>query len=111
MPPKQSSSAKKRGPTKAELYRSIADATGLSRAQVANVFVELQKQIGGAFKQGQDITLPGLVKLTLKRKEAVPAGERRNPFTGEMKWQPAKPPANKVKANPVKALKDLAPRP
>ena len=41
------------------------------------------------------------------KKKAIPAGERRNPFTGQMQHFPAKPASKKVRATALKALKDL----
>ena len=51
--------------------------------------------------------IPGLLKLKTVKKKAIPAGERRNPFTGQMQHFPAKPASKKVRATALKALKDL----
>ena len=54
-----------------------------------------------------EFVIPGLLKLKTVKKKAIPAGERRNPFTGQMQHFPAKPASKKVRATALKALKDL----
>mgnify|MGYP002622676020 FL=1 len=95
--------------TKTEILNEIAERTELSKKQVGAVFDELGDLIGGQLgKKGPGVfTIPGLVKLRTRIKPAVPAGMRRNPFTGEEKMMPAKPASRTVKATPLKKLKDM----
>ncbi len=94
-------------PTKGQLYNSLAEANDLKRKDVAGVFDALAVEIKKSLRKHGSFTLPGLCKLVVKKKPRVPAGERRNPFTGETKWGPAKPASKTVKARPMKALKDM----
>ncbi len=96
-------------PSKAEIEAALADATGLTRRQVAAVFEELihliQRNVGpdgpGAF------TLPGLVKIVTQRRPATPARTVPNPFRpGEMMTVQAKPERRTVKVRPLKRLTD-----
>jgi hypothetical protein len=52
--------------------------------------------------------MPGLFKIKVVSKAAVPAGERMNPFTKQMQMMPAKPARRVIKIRPLKALKDMA---
>jgi nucleoid DNA-binding protein len=95
--------------TKSETYQKLAEATGLSRKQVAAVFDELCKIIEHNLgKKGSGVfALPGLAKLKVVRKPATPARKGINPFTKEEQMFKAKPARNVVKAVPFKALKDM----
>src|SRR5262249_20671679 len=108
---KEKSMATKAGKsiTKSEAYQAIAGATGLSRKQVASVFDELTKLIGDNLgKKGPGVfSLPGLVKLKVVHKPAVPARKGINPFTKEEMMFKAKPARKVVKAVPFKALKEM----
>ena len=65
----------------------------------------IKKQLGP--RGPGEFVIPGLLKLKTVKKKAIPAGERRNPFTGQMQHFPAKPASKKVRATALKALKDL----
>ena len=102
--------AAKKAPTKTEILQSLANATDLTKKQVAAVLEALSKEIqknlsprgAGAF------TLPGLLKIEKKKVPARPAQKNvRNPFTGEMQDRPAKPAYNKVKIRALRNLKDM----
>jgi nucleoid DNA-binding protein len=95
--------------TKSETFAKLSEATGLSRKQVASVFDELTKIIEHNLgKKGPGIfALPGLAKLKVVRKPAVPARKGINPFTKQEQMFKAKPARNVVKAVPLKALKDM----
>ncbi len=94
--------------TKSETYQKIAEATGLSRKQVASVFDALAQVAGEQLgKKGPGVfTVPGLVRLTRKFKPATKARQGINPFTKEPQMFKAKPATNVVRARPVKGLKD-----
>ena len=105
--------AKKSGavkpPTKTEIQTQIAESTGLSKKEVASVFTSLAEVIGkNLSKRGPKVfTLPGLVKFKVIHKKATKARKGINPFTGEETIFKAKPARNVVKAQPLKALKDM----
>jgi nucleoid DNA-binding protein len=95
--------------SKSELLNSIADVTELPRKQVAAVFEalagEIKKDLG---KRGPGVlTVPGLLKLKVVRKPATKARKGINPFTGQETIFKAKPARNVVKAQPLKALKEM----
>lgn len=101
----------KKPPTKTEILTNIANATDLTKKQVAAVLdalaAQIKKNLGsrgpGAF------AIPGLLKIEKKRvlarkaKKGVP-----NPFKpGELMDVAARPAYNKVKVRPLKNLKDM----
>ena len=96
-------------PTKTELHNAIAEQTGLTKKQVGEVFSVLSEVIGKNLgKRGPKVfTIPGLVKFKVIQKKATKARKGINPFTGEETVFKAKPARNVVKAQPLKALKDM----
>ncbi len=94
--------------TKAVLYRTLAEKTGLTRKDVNAVFEALDEIIEGHLKKrGAGVfTLPGLMKLKVVRKPARRARKGINPFTGEEMMFKAKPAHNVVKITPLKKLKE-----
>lgn len=94
--------------TKTEVLNAVAEKAGLSKKEVGKVMDALAEVVAGQLsKKGPGMfTLPGLVKLKVRAKPAVPAGMRKNPFTGEMKMAPAKPASRAVRVTAVKKLKD-----
>jgi nucleoid DNA-binding protein len=95
--------------SKGEVYNELAEKTGLSKKEIANVFNGLSdlisKELG---KKGPGLfVIPGLLKLKVVRKPATKAKQGVNPFTKEPMTIKAKPARNVVKALPLKALKDL----
>jgi nucleoid DNA-binding protein len=97
--------------TKTEILANIADATDLSKQEVAAVFDALAAQIKKSLDaQGPGIfTIPGLLKIERK---SIPAREAKqgvpNPFKpGELMDVAARPASNKVKVRPLKKLKDM----
>ena len=101
----------KKPPTKTEILTNIANATDLTKKQVAAVMEalasEIKKNLGsrgpGAF------AIPGLLKIEKKRIPARPAKKNvPNPFKpGELMDVAARPASNKVKVRPLKNLKDM----
>jgi nucleoid DNA-binding protein len=94
--------------TKSEVYKELADKTGLERKQVAALFDELSTLIKkNVSKKGAGVfSLPGLVKLKVIEKKATKARKGINPFTKEEVMFKAKPARRVVKVVPLKALKD-----
>lgn len=101
--------AAKKPRTKGEVYRTIAEETGLSRAQVVSVFDCMSSMIGKDLgRAGCGVfNVPGLMKVTVKTKPATKARKGINPFTGEEMMFKAKPASKQVKIRPLKALKDM----
>lgn len=96
-------------PTKTEIYASISESTGLAKKDVSAVFDALNDEIAKALskKGAGTFTLPGLCKIVVQNKPAVPEREGVNPFTGETTMFKAKPARNVVKVRPLKKLKDM----
>ena len=95
--------------TKSAMFQSLADASGLSRKQVAAVFDSLtdyiRSQVG---KKGPGVVaLAGLLKIKRVHKDATPERMGRNPATGEPMMIKAKPARTVVKAQPLKLLKEF----
>lgn len=95
-------------PTKNEIYKTIAEDTDLSRAQIVAVFDSLNKLMTKSLKKTKTFNLVGLAKMTLVNKPAVKGGKLvRNPFTGEMVPQKPKPASKKVRIRALKGLNDM----
>ncbi len=104
---KASKSAKPR--TKSEVYRELADNSGLTRKQVAAVFDGMsgliKKDLSG---RGPGVfTVPGLMKIKVVKKPATKARKGINPFTGEPMIFKAKPARKAVKVLALKGLKGM----
>lgn len=102
--------AKKKKLTKTQVIAEISEQTELSKKNVAGVFDALSevvaKQLVGRGSPGE-VTIPGLIKLKAVKKPATKEREGINPFTKEAITIAAKPASKKVKALPLKALKDM----
>ncbi len=95
-------------PTKNEVYREIAAKTGLARKDVVAVCDALTDVMIKSVKKYGIFNQLGLMKLTLVKKPAVAGGKLvRNPFTGEMIKQKARPASRTVRVRPLKAIKDM----
>jgi nucleoid DNA-binding protein len=96
-------------PSKTEILTNIADATGLSKRDVGNVFDALNDQIKKAVSRGGSKTfaIPGLCKIVVQHKPATKERKGINPFTKEETIFKAKPARNVVKIRPLKKLKDM----
>jgi nucleoid DNA-binding protein len=94
--------------TKSETFQALADATGLKRKEVANVFDALQSFIKKELSKKGQFTVPGLLKLQRIDKPATKGGTKPNPFKpGEMMTVKPRPARKIVKARPLKNLKDM----
>ncbi len=95
-------------PTKMEVYRTLAEKTGLARKDVVSVCDALTDVMVKSVKKHGTFNYLGLMKLTLVKKPAVRGGKMvRNPFTGEMVKQKPKPASRTVRVRPLKAIKDM----
>ena len=93
--------------TKSEVYKAIAEKTGLTRKDVVAVLDATTDVMVKEVKKKGSFNFIGLMKMTLVKKPAVRGGKLvRNPFTGEMVKQKPKPASKTVKVRPMKALKD-----
>ncbi len=95
--------------TKSQIVSSLAESADLSKKQVSTLFDELAELIERHIKQrgaGQ-FTLPGLLKIVVKKKPATKARKGINPFTGEETIFKAKPASKVVKLKALKKLKDM----
>jgi len=112
MPAKKKATKKKaaaatKPPTKNEIYRAVAEKTGFTRKDVVAVCDELSSVMVKNVKKHGQFNFLGLMKMTLVKKPAVRGGKLvRNPFTGEMVKQKAKPASRTVRVRPLKAMKD-----
>lgn len=96
--------------TKAQIYMHIAEATGLSKKDVAAVFDEFNTLIERHVKKNAvgEFKVPGLMKVKVIKKPATKARKGINPFTGEETTFKAKPARRAVKVLALKGLKDMA---
>lgn len=97
----------KKPPTKTEILGGIAEKTDLPKKQVATVFDELSGVMKKSLKQTGVFTMPGLCKMTVKRKPATKTRKGINPFTGEAITIKAKPASKTVKIRPLANLKQM----
>ena len=95
--------------TKSAILDEIASKADLTKKQVSTVIDELGILIERHVKKGStgNFTLPGLLKVEVKKKPATKARKGRNPFTGEEMMLKAKPARKVVKVKPLKKLKDM----
>lgn len=105
---KKAASAK--APSKTEVLNNIAETTGLSKKDVAAVFdaltSEIEKSIAKKGSPGM-FAIPGLCKIVIKNKPALPRRQVRKPGTNEMVWAEARPASRAVRVRPLKGLKDM----
>lgn len=96
--------------TNSEMHTMIAEATGVTRKEVASVIDCLGEIINGHVKKGGAgvCKIAGLMKVEVKRKPAVKARKGINPFTGEEVMFKAKPARNVIKVKALKKLKEMA---
>lgn len=108
-PASKKANAVKAPMTKSGIMDEIGQNTGLTRKQVSSVFDELSSLMERHVKKGGvgQFTLPGIMKVEVKRKPATKARKGINPFTGEETTFKAKPARNVVKIRPLKKLKDM----
>ena len=93
-----------------QVIAELSEQTELSKKDVARVFEALSalvaQQLVGRGGPGE-MTIPGLLKLRAVKKPATKEREGINPFTKEPITIAAKPASKKVKAIPLKALKEM----
>ena len=97
--------------TKATLINLIAEQNEIPRKTAVGVFATLESVLlGSVHPRGVgEFTLPGLLKITLRKVPARRAGTLvRNPATGEMMKGAAKPATMRVKIRALSKLKTAA---
>jgi nucleoid DNA-binding protein len=95
--------------SKSEITTALSETTGLTKPQVASLLDGLATLVGqniGASGPGL-FTIPGLLKIKVVRKAAVPARTGINPFTKQETQFKAKPARNVVKLQALKSLKAM----
>ena len=92
--------------TKSEFVTAVAKSSGLEKKQAVAALNAVNGVVAQQHKTKGEIVLPGLLKLVVVKKPAVPAHKGINPFTKQETMFKAKPARKVVKARPVKALKD-----
>jgi nucleoid DNA-binding protein len=106
---KRAAAAGKKPPTKSEILAHIADETELNKRDVTAVIDSLTgliaKNIGS--RGPGSFNMPGLMKITVKKKPATKARKGINPFTGEEMMFKAKPAKKVVKIAPLKSMKEM----
>src|SRR5437667_2494947 len=99
--------------SKGEVFGTLAQHVGIHRRDVAGVFhvmgsmikADLSRSGSGVFK------VPGLMRVTVKRKPATKERQGINPFTKEPMVFKAKPARNVVRVRPLRALRRWSERP
>ena len=94
--------------TKTALVNLIAEQNGLTRNVAKGVLETLESVMTGSIhpRGVGEFTLPGLLKITLRKVPARKAGTMiRNPSTGEMVPGAAKPASVRVKIRALSKLK------
>ena len=101
--------ALKKAMTKSAVLEEIAGNADLTKKQVSLVLDELGIVIERHIKKGATgaFSLPGLMKIEVKKKPATKARMGISPFTGEEMMFKAKPARKVVKIRPLKKLKDM----
>jgi nucleoid DNA-binding protein len=97
--------------TKSALINLIAEENGLTRSVASGAFATIEKALLGSVhpRGAGEFTLPGLLKVTLRKVPARKAGTMiRNPSTGEMMPGAAKPASIRVKVRALSKLKAAA---
>ena len=94
--------------TKTALVNLIAEENGLTRNVAKGVLATIENAMSGSLHPRGigEFTLPGLLKISLRKVPARKAGTLiRNPSTGQMVPGAAKPASVRVKIRPLSKLK------
>ena len=94
--------------SKSEIGHALSESTGLTKAQITSVFSALAELVDKQLNSGPGVfTWPGLLKIKVVRKPAVPERSGINPFTKQETIFKAKPARNVVKLQALKNLKQM----
>jgi nucleoid DNA-binding protein len=97
--------------TKSALINLISEQNGIPRDTAKGILTTLENALLGSVhpRGAGEFTLPGLLKVTLRKVPARKAGTLvRNPSTGEMMPGAAKPASVRVKIRALSKLKTAA---
>ena len=94
--------------SKSQFVAAVAEKSGLSKKQAVAAMEAVNDVVKDELgKKGPgEVIIPGLLKINVVVKPAVPAREGINPFTKQPTIFKARPARKVVKARPIKALKD-----
>ena len=95
--------------TKSQFITALSEGSGLDKKAVSSLLDALTKVVKeqlGSDGPGE-LTIPNLIKLKTKDTPATQDREGIDPFTKQPRTIKGKPASRKVRATPVKALKDL----
>jgi nucleoid DNA-binding protein len=109
MASRKAAAAAQKKMTKSQVIGAIAETTELPKKAVVEVFANLSELIKRELgKKGPgEFVVPDLLKLKIRAVPAKPKRKGVNPFTGQEVTFPAKPASRKVRALPLKKLKDM----
>jgi nucleoid DNA-binding protein len=80
---------------------------GVAKKQVSTVLETMIEVAHKELKKSGSFVLPGFAKFVVVKKPATKERQGINPFTKEPITIAAKPASKKVRARPVKAIKDV----
>lgn len=92
--------------SKHKLIDLLAANLGSTKGDCGKFLDGLTEVVTAALKGGTDVLIPGLVKISLREKEAQPAKQKINPFTKQPITVEAKPAMKKVRAKALGPLKN-----
>ncbi len=95
--------------TRAQIMSELSERTGLSKKELTSTFEALRDLIKRELSsQGPgEFVIPDMLKLRVRELPAKEERQEIDPFTKQMRTLPAKPAELRVKATPLKKLKDL----
>lgn len=95
--------------SKAQIITELSEKCGVQKKDVQSVLTELltlvERELGA--KGPGEFVIPDIVKLKVKQIAAKPAHKGVDPFTKQEREFPEKPASRKVRAAPMKRLKQL----
>jgi nucleoid DNA-binding protein len=96
--------------TKSGLAKHLSAESGVETRSVKAVLGALENTMFGCLhkKGAGQFTLPGLLRVQSQAVAAKPRRQGKDPFTGQERWFEAKPASVRVRARPLKKLKDAA---
>ena len=93
--------------TKSAFIAHLTDGTDHKKSEVAALYDKIVDTVAAQLKANDEFILPGIAKLMIKKGAAYKGGEKKiMPATGQEYITKPRPASKKVKAFPVKALKD-----
>ncbi|MBI3360576.1 MAG: HU family DNA-binding protein [Chloroflexi bacterium] len=95
-----------KGMSKSDFIAAVAAKASLEKKQAGAVLDAINEVVVAELKGGNEVTLPGLLKMKVSIKPATPERPGVNPFTKQPITIAAKPERRVVKAAAIKALKD-----